>query len=88
MISLGLKINKTNNIIKKILFFEKRLKSKLPHIGINIFTKMSLLSAQYNAINLSQGYPDFEVDPELISLSKKYFDLGYNQYAPMQGVLK
>ena len=63
-------------------------KSKLPHIGTNIFTKMSLLSAQYNAINLSQGYPDFEVDPELISLSKKYFDLGYHQYAPMQGVLK
>ena len=63
-------------------------KSKLPHIGTNIFTKISMLSAQYNAINLSQGYPDFEVDPELISLSKKYFDLGYHQYAPMQGVLK
>ena len=39
-------------------------------IGTNIFTKMSLLSAQYNAINLSQGYPDFEADPELISLLK------------------
>ena len=60
-------------------------KSKLPHIGTNIFTKMSLLSAQYNAINLSQGYPDFEVDPELISLSKKYFDLGFTNMLQCKG---
>ena len=49
---------------------------------------MSLLSAQFNAINLSQGYPDFDVDTELINSSKKYLDLGFHQYAPMQGVLK
>ena len=63
-------------------------KSKLPHIGTNIFSKMSLMSAQFNAINLSQGYPDFDTDPELINLSKKYLNLGFHQYAPMQGVLK
>ena len=63
-------------------------KSKLPNIGTNIFTKMSLLSGQFNAINLSQGYPDFDVDPELINLSKKYLYSGFHQYAPMQGVLK
>lgn len=62
--------------------------SKLPHIGTNIFTKISLLASKYKAINLSQGYPDFDVDPELINLSKKYLELGFHQYAPMQGVLK
>ena len=62
--------------------------SKLPHIGTNIFTKISLLASKYKAINLSQGYPDFDVDPELINLLKKYLELGFHQYAPMQGVLK
>ena len=40
------------------------------------------------AINLSQGYPDFEVDPILINSVAKYMKLGFNQYAPMPGVLK
>ena len=62
--------------------------SKLPNIGTNIFTKMSSLATSCKAINLSQGYPDFGVDEELIKLVKKYLDLGFDQYAPMQGVLK
>ena len=62
--------------------------SKLPNIGTNIFTKMSSLATSCKAINLSQGYPDFGVDKELIKLVKKYLDLGFDQYAPMQGVLK
>ena len=62
--------------------------SKLPNIGTNIFTKMSSLATSNKAINLSQGYPDFGVDKELIRLVKKYLDLGFDQYAPMQGVLK
>ena len=62
--------------------------SKLPNIGTNIFTKMSSLATSCKAINLSQGYPDFGVDKELIRLVKKYLDLGFDQYAPMQGVLK
>ena len=62
--------------------------SKLPNIGTNIFTKMSSLATSCKAINLSQGYPDFGIDEKLIKLVKKYLDLGFDQYAPMQGVLK
>ena len=49
---------------------------------------MSKLAMENNAINLSQGYPDFEVDPTLINSVAKYMKLGFNQYAPMPGVLK
>ena len=49
---------------------------------------MSSLATSCKAINLSQGYPDFGVDEKLIKLVKKYLDLGFDQYAPMQGVLK
>jgi len=62
--------------------------SKLSNVGTNVFTKMSSLATSCKAINLSQGYPDFGVDEELIRLVKKYLDLGFDQYAPMQGVLK
>ncbi|MHB1177333.1 MAG: methionine aminotransferase [Daejeonella sp.] len=64
------------------------LKSKLPDVGTTIFSVMSNLSAQYNAINLSQGFPDYECSPELISLVDQYMKKGYNQYAPMPGLLK
>ncbi|MEJ7779048.1 MAG: methionine aminotransferase [Daejeonella sp.] len=64
------------------------LKSKLPDAGTTIFSVMSALSAQYNAINLSQGFPDYECSPELISLVGQYMKKGYNQYAPMPGLLK
>ena len=47
---------------------------------------MSKLADDTGAINLSQGFPDFDVDPELCDLVQKYMALGYNQYAPMQGV--
>ena len=49
---------------------------------------MSKLAMENKAINLSQGYPDFEVDPVLISSVDKYMKLGFNQYAPMPGVLR
>lgn len=62
------------------------LKSKLPEVGTTIFTVMSQLSSQYNAINLSQGFPDYECSPQLISLVNHYMKSGYNQYAPMAGV--
>lgn len=61
--------------------------SKLPDIGTNIFTVMSRLSGQYNAINLSQGFPNFQSDPKLLELVSKAMKEGYNQYAPMQGIL-
>ncbi len=64
-----------------------KLESKLPYIGVTIFTKMTALANEYNAINLSQGFPDFEADPELIDLVHKYMKKGFNQYAPMQGVM-
>lgn len=63
-----------------------KIDSKLPDVGITIFTVMSELSANHGAINLSQGFPDFNVHPDLISLVEKYMRAGYNQYAPMQGV--
>ncbi len=62
--------------------------SKLPNVGTTIFTIMSGMAAQYKAINLSQGYPNFEVDQNLKNLINKYVQAGYNQYAPMAGVLE
>lgn len=62
------------------------LKSKLPNIGTTIFTTMSGLANEYNAINLSQGFPGFPISEELIALVNKYMNEGKNQYAPMAGV--
>ena len=65
-----------------------KIQSKLPDVGVTIFTIMSKLSSDNNAINLSQGFPDFDVHPDLLTLVEKYMRSGYNQYAPMQGVLE
>ena len=62
-----------------------KLQSKLPDLGINIFTTMTRLALDHKAINLSQGFPDFEVSPRLVELVAKYMRDGANQYAPMQG---
>lgn len=62
------------------------LTSKLPSSGTTIFTVMSRLAHESGAINLSQGYPDFDCDPELIGLVDKHMRAGRNQYAPMTGV--
>jgi len=67
--------------------FEGSLTSKLPATGTSIFAVMSGLANEHNAINLSQGFPDFPISKELISLVNKYMQKGFNQYAPMQGVL-
>ena len=69
-------------------YFNEHLRSKLPKSGTNIFTSMSQLSNKHNAVNLSQGFPDFDVDPVLIKTVQKYFDKSYHQYAPMHGVYK
>jgi methionine aminotransferase len=63
------------------------ISSKLPNVGTTIFTVMSKLAADHNAINLSQGFPDFNCDKELISLVNKYMLAGSNQYAPMAGLM-
>ncbi len=65
---------------------EKTFDSKLPDTGTSIFAVMSGLARREGAINLSQGFPDFDIDPDLIDLVYKYMKKGYNQYAPMQGV--
>ena len=62
-----------------------KLSSKLPNVGATIFSKMSALANKHNAVNLSQGFPDFEVDPNLIGLVEKYMRKGLNQYAPFTG---
>jgi len=62
------------------------LSSKLPSVGTTIFTVMSKLAADLGAINLSQGFPDFECDPALVDAVARHMRDGRNQYAPMQGV--
>ena len=62
--------------------------SKLPNVGTTIFTTMSALAKEHNAINLSQGFPDFECNPKLLELADKYMHSGCNQYAPMPGVIQ
>jgi methionine aminotransferase len=64
------------------------LRSKLPSVGTTIFTVMSRLAAEVGAINLSQGFPDFDCDPALIDAVAEHMRRGQNQYAPMQGVLR
>ena len=63
-----------------------KLTSKLPNLGLTIFSEMTRLANEAGAINLSQGFPDFEADPELFTLVARYMEQGCNQYAPMQGV--
>lgn len=62
------------------------IQSKLPGVGTTIFTVMSKLASEYNAINLSQGFPDYACDPELTKLVTNALKSGYNQYAPMPGL--
>jgi len=62
------------------------LTSKLPSVGTTIFTVMSKLAADVGAINLSQGFPDFDCDPALVDAVARHMREGRNQYAPMQGV--
>jgi methionine aminotransferase len=64
------------------------IKSKLPKVGTTIFTTMTALANEHNAINLSQGFPDFEVNDKLKSLVTQYINTNNNQYAPMAGVAK
>lgn len=63
-----------------------KVTSKLPNAKTTIFTTVGILAAKYKAVNLSQGFPDFDMDPELIRLASNAMIKGHNQYAPMQGV--
>lgn len=59
--------------------------SRLPSVGTSIFTVMSRMAQEHDAINLSQGFPDFPVSQELIDLIYSNMKAGHNQYAPMPG---
>jgi len=63
-----------------------KLVSRLPEVGTSIFTVMSRLALEHNAINLSQGFPDFPVSEKLIELIHRNMKEGHNQYAPSPGV--
>ncbi len=60
--------------------------SKLPNVGTTIFTVMSQLASEHNAINLAQGFPNFDCDTELKEKVAHYMNIGKNQYVPMAGV--
>ncbi len=67
---------------------EMAITSKLPEIGTSIFAVMSKMANDFNAINLSQGFPDFNCSEELIERVNYYMKSGFNQYAPMPGTLE
>lgn len=60
--------------------------SRLPDIGTSIFSVMSKMAVDHGAINLSQGFPDFNIDEKLINLVNQFMLAGNNQYAPMPGL--
>lgn len=64
-----------------------QIQSKLPDVGTTIFTVMSRLANEHRAINLSQGFPNFDCSPRLIQLVNEYMNKGMNQYAPMAGAM-
>ena len=66
--------------------YPNTISSKLPKVGTTIFTVMSALANEHKAINLSQGFPNFNVNERLVSLINQKMKEGLNQYAPMQGV--
>ncbi|CAH0995099.1 Methionine aminotransferase [Emticicia aquatica] len=64
-----------------------QISSKQPNIGTTIFTVMSQLAAETGALNLSQGFPNYNCSPKLIELVNHYMKMGMNQYAPMAGIM-
>lgn len=61
------------------------IQSRLPQTETSIFTVMSALASEFGAINLGQGFPDFDMDKQLAALAAKAISSGYNQYVPMAG---
>lgn len=77
---LPLRLTKTKHL-------QLQIQSKLPGIGTTIFTVMSSLAAQHNAINLGQGFPDFPMSEELLALVNEAMRQGQNQYVHMNGFI-
>ncbi|ARU04541.1 methionine aminotransferase [Comamonas serinivorans] len=63
-----------------------RFPSRLPQVGTTIFSVMSALAQQHQAVNLGQGFPDFDCDPQLVSAVTDAMTSGHNQYPPMPGM--
>ena len=63
-----------------------KLNSRLPNVGNTIFSTMSALAVQHQAVNLGQGFPDFNCDAKLVDLVSQAMQQGHNQYPPMAGV--
>jgi methionine transaminase len=61
-------------------------RSKLPDVGTTIFTVMSRRARELGALNLGQGFPDYDIDPRLAELTGEAMRQGHNQYAPMEGI--
>jgi methionine aminotransferase len=61
------------------------IKSRLPQVGVTIFTVMSALATRHGAVNLGQGFPDFDCDPRLVDAVTRAMQAGQNQYPPMSG---
>jgi methionine transaminase len=78
----------TEGFLFAILIFSiMTIHSKLPNVGTTIFTIMSALAQEHGAINLSQGFPNFDSPEKLKRLVTKYLKLAMNQYAPMAGIM-
>jgi len=69
------------------LFCRMQITSRLPNIGTTIFTVMSALASEYNAVNLGQGFPDYPMNEELVAKLAEAMKKGFNQYAPMPGLM-
>src|SRR6516162_1445260 len=63
-------------------------RSKLPDVGTTIFTVMSRRARELGALNLGQGFPDYDIDPRLTELTTAAMAAGRNQYAPMEGLIE
>ena len=75
-----------DHLIKLFNLSSPSITSKLPSVGPTIFTVMSSLAVEYNAINLGQGFPDYPMNEELISLVNQHMKAGHNQYVHMNGL--
>ena len=70
----------------KIVSIRPQIISKLPAVGTTIFTTMTALAQEVEAVNLGQGFPDFDCDPRLIDYINEAMRAGFNQYPPMAGL--
>ena len=73
-------------IVESLAAQPPRVDSRLPHVGTTIFTVMSALANEHGAVNLGQGFPDFDCDPALVDAVNQAMREGLNQYPPMAGV--